>query len=485
MKFLAILKDSFREALDTKVFYVMIGLSALLTLVAATLSFQPRSPTDIMQKLMTVPLYGDLDQLKQLNPERLMHMAIDPRFKTYEVVGVVPQDDAPEGPDSPHVVTLAAHCRSPVEAKQLRDAPQETMDLIRQRFGTLVIPGESGTVEKFEMLRVTDVRPARPDNALVPEKPEAKDVYFEVVTGPTAVTRRLWPFEPSLFFGALPLTFLREVPLGFQLFLLEDQIINGIGAWVTILISIVITAFFIPNMLRKGTVDLLLVKPIHRTTLLLYKYVGGLLFIFLNTVFVVVGVWLAISLRSGIWAPGFLLTIFVITSFFAILYAASTLFAVLTRSPVAAILLTCAVWFVVWVVGVTYAFGETLRQQKERSDAAAERTERGEDQVRAQADPQQQDRRGRRFDPDREPPFNPDNLFFRTVRGIHYVLPRAKDLDYLMTRVLQRDLLTANQIRTQKLDDKRIDWGESLTVSGIFVGLMLGLACLRFATKDY
>ena len=55
-------------------------------------------------------------------------------------------------------------------------------------------------------------------------------------------------------------------------------------------------------MLRKGTVDMLVVKPIHRVALLLYKYIGGLTFIFLNTVVAIGGVWLALGLRSGIWA---------------------------------------------------------------------------------------------------------------------------------------------------------------------------------------
>src|SRR5262249_35032902 len=148
--------------------------------------------------------------------------------------------------------------------------------LIRQRFGTFPdVDVQSGSVgEGFQIFKVTNVRPARPGNAAVPNQPAAKDVYFEIVAQPTPVSRRFWPYEPSLFFGALPLTFLQEVPLSFQLFLLLDQIVNGIGAWIAILVSIVITAFFIPNMLRKGTIDLLLVKPIHRTTLLLYKFVG-------------------------------------------------------------------------------------------------------------------------------------------------------------------------------------------------------------------
>ena len=64
---------------------------------------------------------------------------------------------------------------------------------------------------------------------------------------------------------------------------------------------------------------------------------------------------------SGVWAPSFLLTILVLTFFFAILYSASTLFGVLTRSPIAAILLTCAVWFLLFITGILHLVFETAR----------------------------------------------------------------------------------------------------------------------------
>jgi ABC-type transport system involved in multi-copper enzyme maturation permease subunit len=397
-------------------------------------------------------------------------------------------------PESPYVITLQTQCNSAAEAAKLRQAPAETENLIRERFGAFPdVDPQTGTVgENFQILKVTDVRLAPSSNTFVPKEPKATDVYFEVVTAPTPVTRRFWPHEPSLFFGALPLTFLQEVPLSMQLYFLLDTIVNGIGAWIAVLVSVVITAFFIPNMLRKGTIDLLLVKPIHRTTLLLYKFIGRLLFIFLNTAIAVLGIWAAIGLRSGLWVPSFLYTVFVITFFFAILYSTSTLFAVLTRSPIVAILLTCGVWFILYIVGVLYLFSESLRQQEEqRTTAAARRAETAQDR---HADALEDDgAKGkeaanagpRRRGPDGPPTFHWDNWFFTTVRALHFVLPRTKDLDSLMSQLLIRDLLTANQIKAQKLNDTRISWGESLTVSGIFIGIMLSLSCLRFALKDF
>jgi len=250
------------------------------------------------------------------------------------------------------------------------------------------------------------------------------------------------------------MSFLKDIPLGLQLYVIEDTVINGFGAWLAILLSIVITSFFIPNMLRKGTVDLLLVKPIRRSTLLVMKYWGGLVFIFLNTGFVVFGMWLAVGLRAGIWSTGLLLTGLVITFFFAILYAVSTLFAVLTRSTIVAILMTCFAWGFLFVMGFAYQLVDRDYQAKKTEYSA----------------------RGDEYS---------ENAFYKGVRAVHFVLPRTRDLDVLTSRLLIRDLLTANQIREQKLDPTPISWGESVTVSCVFIVVLLGLSCWWFASKDY
>lgn len=41
MKFLAMLRDSLRETLDVKLFYVMVGLSLLVVLLAASVTYKP------------------------------------------------------------------------------------------------------------------------------------------------------------------------------------------------------------------------------------------------------------------------------------------------------------------------------------------------------------------------------------------------------------------------------------------------------------
>ncbi len=98
-----------------------------------------------------------------------------------------------------------------------------------------------------------------------------------------------------------------------------------------LLLAIFASASFVPVMLEKGNIDLLLSKPVSRDQLLWGKYFGGLLVVFLNIALLVIGVWLIIGAKFGFWDFSFLLIIIVITFTFAVLYSLIVLFGVLTK----------------------------------------------------------------------------------------------------------------------------------------------------------
>jgi ABC-type transport system involved in multi-copper enzyme maturation permease subunit len=453
VKYLAILKDSVREAIDTKVFYVMLAVSCVLILLVGSLSFAPRPASELADEYTTLPLNAERSQLSKFAAG--LGLPFVRSSKVWIQDKIEPADGAPDSPESPLHFRIHARFAKKEEAAKIRQAPAATEDFIKERFATF---------EDWKVFEVTRVE-------LAPST-EANLVAFDVYTQPTKVTRRIWPCEPNLFFGAVPLPVFKTVALGVQLYVIEGTLVNGLGAWVAILVSVVITSFFIPNMLRKGTLDLLVVKPIHRTTLLIYKYVGGLTFILLNTTFAVGGVWLMLGLRSGIWSPGFLLTIFIITFFFAILYSVSALFGVLIGSPIVSILTTCLAWFVFWAAGQLYLVPDALRQMQEIQEVQ----ERQRPQSETKKDGPEQ----------KSPEDRVDTAWWvSAVKAIHFVLPRTSDLNYLTNQLLVRDVFQAKQIEPQQLTTARFSWTESLTVNGAFVALMLGLACLRFATKDY
>jgi hypothetical protein len=436
MKYLAVLRDSVRESIDTWVLYVLLGLSGLLILAIGSLSFRPLSVEEDVDQFvkgmnsvfglqrsqgMAAPELSH-SEVKQLNPD------VEPLKGNYEF------DVAVEWPDE--------------KKRHQQFSPMVFRFILAQGFGSYL-----------DHIQVTEVKAEN-----------AKESRFKVTSEGTKIDNlRGWKHEPSLFFGLVPLRFgpVRfGAPLSAQVYFIEDKLVNGIGAWVGVLIGIVVTSFFIPNMLRKGTIDLLLVKPMHRVTLLIFKYIGGLSFMLFTATVTVGGIWLVLGLRTGIWASGFLLTILVLTFFFAIYYSVSTLFGVLTHSPIVAILMTVLVWGVLYAVGWVYS--EFHKDNKPLSVfEMAARAERGE-----------------------ESPLQPDTRMFpewvdTAVDTIHYVTPRTGDLDALTSRLLEKDILLADNPRLKEQEKTPFSWGESLTVSGIFIAIMLGLACLRFATKDY
>jgi ABC-type transport system involved in multi-copper enzyme maturation permease subunit len=445
-KYLAILKDSLREAIDNKILYVMVGLSFLIIAVIASMSFRPLSADKAMKSIVQ----GEAAQfLNLLQPERIdgKHKRGNPfavaSTPLFAFKGVKLQKGEADSPDSEYLVTVVRSYDSEAEAADVRADARASLDELKKQFEVL---------EDLGHIHVASARLADTEKPLVRLSP--KEVTFELVAQPARNTRRIWPHEPSLFFGALPLGE-GDVPfpLGIQLFLIGNGVMNT-GAWVALLVSVIISAFFIPNMLRKGTVDLLLVKPISRWSLLLNKYVGGLTFIFINTAIALSGMWLALGWRSGIWAHGLLLMILVITFFFAILYAVSTLLAVLWRSAIVCILLTCGAWFFFFLVGLGYqVFDAQQRKEELHQVPASERWS--------------------------------DNAFGSVVRAIHFVTPRTSDLNQLGQRLMYADFLTGSWSQAARLDRSSVSWGESLTVSLVFIVLMLTIACWRFSVKDY
>lgn len=113
-----------------------------------------------------------------------------------------------------------------------------------------------------------------------------------------------------------------------------------------IFFSLISTASFIPSMLEKGTIDLLISKPISRPMILISKYLGAVLFVFLSMVFLMGSIWLILSLKSGYWDPTFLLSIVSLTFAFAVMYSIVVLIGLLTQSTIVAILVNFFLIFV-------------------------------------------------------------------------------------------------------------------------------------------
>ncbi len=121
----------------------------------------------------------------------------------------------------------------------------------------------------------------------------------------------------------------------------------GINWWLTTFatcLALISTASIFPDFLIGGAVDLYLSKPIGRWRLFFTKYACGLLFVALQIACFCVASFLVIGIRGDAWEPGIFLAIPIVVLFYSYLYCFCVLIGVLTRSTVAAVLVTLLFW---------------------------------------------------------------------------------------------------------------------------------------------
>ena len=143
----------------------------------------------------------------------------------------------------------------------------------------------------------------------------------------------------------------------------------GIGFWLTFvatILALISTASIFPDFISGGSIDLYLSKPMGRLRLFLTKYAAGLLFAALQVFVFSLASFLVIGIRGGAWEPRVFLAVPLVVIFFSYLFCVSTLVGVLTRSTVAAILLTALAWFLMWGVGTAEVVLLTFRTAAER-----------------------------------------------------------------------------------------------------------------------
>ncbi|HZK81037.1 MAG TPA: hypothetical protein VFC46_08225, partial [Humisphaera sp.] len=148
-----------------------------------------------------------------------------------------------------------------------------------------------------------------------------------------------------------------KVKLGLNMLLMERAefyrylyIVLGVNIWLTwaaTILALISTGGIFPDLLTGGSIDLYLSKPISRLRLFLTKYFTGLLFVALQVGAFAVGSLLVLAIRGHVWIWGVLLAVPIVLVFYSYLYCVCVLIGVLTRSTLAAILLTCLLWFTV------------------------------------------------------------------------------------------------------------------------------------------
>ncbi len=171
-----------------------------------------------------------------------------------------------------------------------------------------------------------------------------------------------------------------------------------------LMLCVFATAFFIPRMLEKGAADTIFSKPVSRALLMVSRYLAGLMFVSVLVVCAVGGVHLGLLLRSGYSSDAWLWLIPELIYAFAVFHAVSVFIGVLTRSSVAAILLS-AMFFV--GNGSVHPVWRTMHES-DSSEGAAEAEEEAEGDENDLGDVTME-------------------AFGWVVGGLHYALPKTSD----------------------------------------------------------
>jgi len=128
-----------------------------------------------------------------------------------------------------------------------------------------------------------------------------------------------------------------------------DRLVRGVyGGIATFLytwgmfLAVFASSGLIPSVLEPGRIELLLSKPLSRTRILLGRYVGNVLVVSCNVIYLVLGVWTILGLKTGVWSPAFLISIATTIFIFAVLLSVVVLIGVLFESAALATMITVA-----------------------------------------------------------------------------------------------------------------------------------------------
>ena len=490
MKPLAILKDSLREAWDSKTLLVMLIMAALFLIVVGSIGYTPAPPRTVFEnhlEELSSPAFR-VNRGKISAPITRGEDGGPPvPLATFDMTTFKIVKEASHEPNASYEYTILVKPGGPKgkkdnqPAKGEKDIAAPPPEVGGDRFDKLIalwhedgsgnhilVEGKELDVKKLfvkgpvtdemvreffavELNRSTQV-PIVGFERLPAENPGER--VYKVTTGPSNEPR-VWPVRFSLLFGLYESE--TPLPLGIILYIIQDLVISSVGGLIILLIAVIVTAFFIPNMLRPGSVVMLLSKPINRTTLLLFKYFGGLFFVLILSGFVVGGVWLITGLRAGVWAPGVFAVVPLLTLTFSILYAVSTLAAVWTRNSIVSILVTLVFAGLLWIVGKVEGVAKFFRLQE---DAIAEIK--------------------------KETPKYP--VWTNVSETLNRVLPRWHDIDVLTGQTVAESLMTISQQETRGTAAAKKhspSWGGTIGVTGLWIVAFLALACWRFSVKDF
>ena len=210
----------------------------------------------------------------------------------------------------------------------------------------------------------------------------------------------------------------------------ETGVVSKIPMFMLTAFFLIIVSSFIPSMLQKGHIDLLLSKPISRTKIIIGHLLAGVAFVFISLLFLFGVIWIIVSAKTGVWHIPFLYSVFWFTFLFLILYSLMIFTGLLTKNTVLNILINLVLFFPIsWIFYIL-----TVVTNK-----------------------------GEQF-------FSFGAVSGFIIKFFYYILPKPWDLADLCESAIKQEAFTSIQ---------------PILTSVLFIGIMISLSIWYFNKKDY
>lgn len=210
-----------------------------------------------------------------------------------------------------------------------------------------------------------------------------------------------------------------------------DRVVRGVYGGIAaflytwgMFLAVFASAGLIPSVLEPGRIELLLSKPVSRTHILLGRYVGNVLVVSCNIIYLVLGVWIILGIKTGIWSPLFLISIATTIFAFAVLLSVVILIGVLFESAALATMVAAALMVMSIILAQTTIMLKLLSSEWSR----------------------------------------------QIWRTLYYALPKIYELGSM----------TLNAIQSRSFDGFMPIW-----TSAVFAVVVLGCSLLVFARRDF
>jgi ABC-type transport system involved in multi-copper enzyme maturation permease subunit len=356
-KYLAVIKDSFREAFASRVLWMLLIAITFVLAVLAPFGFREVQTTRLTDDDFRDP-WEFMERIRKEGPKQpdapigRVWKLMDETYRNRLTKAKIPNVDREQGNPLEILGLFSDFVRQMnklIERNDLFDrATWEEVPILTSEAVAMSTKQREGKLVATELPRFNRLMLEAAFSGMIRESP------------PTSIQ---WRYAWMNFGSPDPLS--------------SDTIrtaIEGNAAWVLkwlvgvvgVLVAILVTSPIIPQMFDQGSLHLLLSKPVSRWMLLLAKFIGGCAYILLSASYLIIGLWLILGIRFGIWESRLLLSIPIYLFVFSIYYSVSSLAGVIWRSPIVSVAMSVLFWLACFVLGWALWFVEHVYIEKDR-----------------------------------------------------------------------------------------------------------------------